>query len=80
MINRKAFLWPEKGRHCNTTYEGLNLANQFSRKLGVFDQKEIAPYSIVILTYIRNKEAILLKFNIFHSIKLNRCQEDIPLY
>ena len=46
-----------------TPYEGLNLDNQISRKLGHLtgSWRETTSYFIVILTYIRNKEAILLK-------------------
>ena len=50
-----------------TSYEGLNLANQISRKLRAFDRKLEGSYtkkSFVVLIYIRNKETIILRFSI----------------
>ena len=85
LLIRPVFPFPNGGRlrggPLHTPYEGPILANQASRKLGVFDRKleGTTPYFIVILTYIRNKEAISLKFSISQSIKLNRYQEDFPL-
>ena len=60
---------------------GSHLANQISRKLGVFDRKLEGNHSILhcYSDNIRNKEAISSKFSIFQSIKLTRYQEDFPL-
>ena len=44
-----------------TPYEDLKLANQKSRKLGVFgEQLDGSPYFIAILTNIRENEPIML--------------------
>ena len=50
-----------------TPYEGLNLANQISRKLGIFDRKLDENHSIFHCysdIYIRNK-VVILRFSIF---------------
>ena len=46
-----------------TPYKGFNLANQMSRKLGVFGRKSEGSYSpcIVILIDIRENETVMLE-------------------
>ena len=59
-----------------TPYEGLNLCNQISLRLEVFDRKLEGSHSIFYIYYniYQSNEALVLKNTVFQLINLKNCQ------
>ena len=49
-----------------TPYEGLNLANQISRKFGVFELKLEGNHSLQYCYFEKKNETMILAYSVFH--------------